>query len=222
MIKGCQSPNTYETKNLSYPLLFTSDASQAHLSVEPYLAVSILASIHLFSTEQPAQSCKNKSDHITLSFKILQHLLMELRWNPHALPWLSSPSLSSFLATCLVHITPAALVFIWFLDYIFTRDLCSSHDFLLECSIPWSSHGVSCHSSVSFNATFSEVSPEPSSYRSPLYHTTFFKFSARYSSLLVTAVYHLSPPPATWVQWDSEPFSVSFTAASPVTKIILS
>ena len=82
-----------------------------------------------------------------------------LRWNPQALPWMSSPSLSSFLTTCLVHITPAALVFIWFLDYIFTRDLCSSHDFLLECSIPWSSHGISCQSSVSFNATSSERSP---------------------------------------------------------------
>ena len=82
-----------------------------------------------------------------------------LRWNPQALPWMSSASLSSFLTTCLVHITPAAPVFIWFLDYIFTRDLCSSHDFLLECSIPWSSHGISCQSSVSFNATSSERSP---------------------------------------------------------------
>ena len=86
MIKGCQSPDTYETKNLSYLLLFNSDASQAHLSVVPYLAVSILASIHLFSTEQPAQSCKNKSDHITLSFKILQDLFMELE--------MKSPSLT--------------------------------------------------------------------------------------------------------------------------------
>ena len=136
MIKGCQSPDTYETKNLSYLLLFTSDASQAHLSVEPYLAVSILASIHLFSTEQPAQSCKNKSDHITLSFKALQDLFMELETKSPSLTLNVPPSRSPFLTTCLVHGTPAALLFMWFLDDIFTRDLCSSHDFLLECSIP--------------------------------------------------------------------------------------
>lgn len=222
MIKGCQSPNTYETKiwviHFSSPLTQTKLISQLNLILLfPYLPPSI------YSPKSSQPNPVRTSLITSLShLKSSSTSWWNLRWNPHALPWLSSPSLSSFLATCLVHITPAALVFIWFLDYTFTRDLCSSHDFLLECSIPWSSHGVSCHSSVSFNATFSEVSPEPSSYRSPLYHPTFFKFSAHYSSLLATAVYHLSPPPATWVQWDSEPFSVSFTAASPVTRIILS
>lgn len=67
-----------------------------------------------------------------------------------------SPSLSSFLTTCPVDVTQAALAFIWFLGYILTGDLCSSHDFLLECLVPWSFHVISCHSSVSFNATSSE------------------------------------------------------------------
>ena len=107
MIKGCQSPTTYETKNLSHLLHFTSDASQAHLSVEPYLAVSTLASIHLFSIKQPARSCKNKSDHITLSFQILQHLFMQLEMksplltlNVLSLPQLISYHLSSSQHWC--------------------------------------------------------------------------------------------------------------------------
>ena len=118
--------------------------------------------------------CFHTCLHPSILHKAASPILQEQIWSHHSLisnppaslhgtwdeittPYLECPLPPS--AHFLVHITPAALVFIWFLDYIFTRDLCSGHDFLLECSIPWSSHGISCHSSVSFNATSSERSP---------------------------------------------------------------
>lgn len=182
MIKGCQSPNTYETK--IWVIHFSSPLTQTKLiSVEPYLAVSILASIH----PSPKSSQPNPVRTNTI---ILSHLKSSstswwnLRWNP--MPWPVLSLLSSFLATCLVHILPAALVFIWFLDYIFLSDLCSSHDFLLECSI---------HDHLMASPVTQVSALMPPSQRSPLSPpatslstTPASSNSLRYSSLLATAV----------------------------------
>ena len=104
---------------------FTSPLMQAKLIsllnlilLFPYLPPSI----HSPQSSQPNLARTNLIPSLS-HFKSSSISKWNLRWNPHSLPWMSSPSLSSFLTTCLVLITPAALVFIWFLDYIFTRPL---------------------------------------------------------------------------------------------------
>lgn len=218
MIKGCQSPTTYETKNLSHLLHFTSDASQAHLSVEPYLAVPILASIHLFSTKQPAHSCKNKSDPITLSFQILQHLSMELEMKSPLLTLnvLSLPQLISYHLSSSHHSSSTGVHLVSGLHFHAT--------FALSMTSSWTAQSHD-HLMASPVTQVSALMPPP---QRGLPRALQLQKPSLSHHLQILYTLHItvgdswSPsvcPPASWVQWDSEPFSVSSAAASPVTRI---
>lgn len=96
-------------------LLCTSGSSQTHLSSGLYVPVSTLAPFNPLSTEQPDWSLKNVTQLTSLScFKPSSSSSWNLERNPPSLPLMSCLSLSSSLTTFPVHVTPAALAFIWF------------------------------------------------------------------------------------------------------------
>lgn len=109
------APST-QNKSWINLLLCTSGASQTHLLSGLYLPVSTLAPLNPLSTGQPNWSLKNVTQITSLScFKPSSSSSWNLEWNPHSLPLMSCLSLSSSLTTFLVHVTPTALAFLWFL-----------------------------------------------------------------------------------------------------------